>query len=354
MARSVHDNLDAFSSAEDASSSSTLLCTLIEKVDFGKDVERTLEALSNFRQVFTNVDEVKAALVERTLSLASLVLSSKGGGTHPTSSAFLRTLFSSTALTIPAIDDPLTRLRLYTAAATSALSCAALSQADNFFRAAVGEIPELPANRAFAKATNSATLITLGSSTLPPSLAAAQDDLLLVGKVSGLASSIASMPGHPELGGCYLVRGLTAALGKYPWSPSPSASPARPRATMALLPILHAWLEDPCTLTPIPGVDSNDVLFAGDLQFKEEVLGLHVGVWESVLSQTRESISGGHKGIALDTLIELLDPPLIKKVLTLDGKGCGPLLSGALSCLAELAPTHPLLASLSTLLSQKQ
>jgi hypothetical protein len=123
---------------------------------------------------------------------------------------------------------------------------------------------------------------------------------------------------------------------------------------MTLLPILQAWLEDPCTLPRIPGVDSNDVLFAGDVQFKEEVLGLHVGVWESVLSQTRESMSCGHKGIALDTLVELLDPPLVKKVLSLDRKGCGPLLSGALACLTELAPTHPLIQTLSTLLCQKQ
>ncbi len=107
MARAVHDNLDAFSSAEDTSSSSTLLCTLIEKVDFGKDVERTLDALSNFRQVFTNVDEVTAVLVERTLSLAEVVLTSRGGGAHPATAAFLRTVFSSAALTIPSIDDPL-------------------------------------------------------------------------------------------------------------------------------------------------------------------------------------------------------------------------------------------------------
>ena len=347
MARSVHDDIDAFSSAEDRSRVCGLLCALVEKVDFGRDGERTLETLAVVRQCLSNLDEVKAVLVERYLALAArtAAMAGAGGGALPPKlHAFLRAIFSAAAVTIPAIDDPLLRLRLYTAAATSALRHAALAQADALFRAAIGEIPELPAARAIASAITPLTLGSGSAAALPPALAALQLDLSVASHVSAIASAALAMPGHPELGGSYLARGLLAAVGKYPWSPSPAFSPARPRATMALLPLLQGWLEDPAPYPHIPGVDSNDVLYAGDAEHRAACTAVHRSVCEAVVAQVREAAESGDKGVALDVLGELLEVARLRKIVACD-PACAAVMQGALGVLRGLAPAHPAIAA---------
>lgn len=69
------------------------------------------------------------------------------------------------------------------------------------------------------------------------------------------------------------------------------------------------------------------------------------------MGHVREGVTEGHKSVALDILLELLDAPLVKKTLFLDKSGCGPHLSGALSYLSQLAPGHPAIAPLTSLLT---
>ncbi len=347
-----------------------LLCALIEKVDFGKDVERTLETLASVRQSLSNLDEVKVVLVERYLALAAHVgatarataaatpsaaagdAAATGAGAGagatplpPKVLAFLRAVFSAAAVTIPAIDDPLLRLRLYTSTATSALAHAALAQADALFRAAISEIPELPAARAIASATTPASLATSGFGALPPALAAQQLDLSVAAAIGALAQAALPMPGHPELGGTYLARGLLAAVAKYPWSPTPADSPARPRATMALLPLPQGWLEDPPPYPRIPGVDSNDVLYAGDAEHRAACLAVHRGVLEAAVAQLGEAATRGDKGVALDALSELLEVGSVRRIMACDAGGCRAVVQGAVGVLRGLAPSHPAIAA---------
>lgn len=367
MARAVHDDIDAFSSAEDRSRVCGLLCALVSKVDFGKDVERTLDTLAVLRQGLCSLDEVKVALVERYLALAGRVGAraaaaataaagagggpggGAGGGGAPLPAkalAFLRAVFSAAAVTIPAIDDPLQRLRLCTAAASCALAHGALAQADALFRAAIGEIPELPAARAIALAT--AASAPAGAAA-PPSAAAAAAalDQAVAAQVGVLAAAVLPMPGHPELGGTYLARGLLAALGKYPWSPSPAASPARPRAALALLALAQGWLADPPPYAPIPGVDSNAVLYAGDGEHRSACTALHRAVLEACAAQLGEAAERGDKGVALEGLCELLEPARVRRALACDDSegACRAALGGALGVLRGLAPAHPAIAA---------
>jgi hypothetical protein len=339
-----------------------LLCALVEKVDFGKDVERTLETLATVRQSLSNLDEVKVVLVERYLALAAHVgararaalaaatpaaaaEAAPAAPLPPKVVAFLRAVFSAAAVTIPAIDDPLLRLRLYTSTATSALAHSALAQADALFRAAISEIPELPAARAIALATTPASLSASGFGALPPALAAQQLDLSVAAQVGVLAQAALPMPGHPELGGTYLARGLLAAVAKYPWSPTPADSPARPRATMALLPLPQGWLEDPPPYATIPGVDSNDVLYAGDGEHRAACLAVHKGILEAAVAQMSEAATRGDKGVALEALSELLEVGSVRRILACDAGGCRAVVQGAVGVLRGLAPSHPAIAA---------
>ena len=367
MARAVHDHLDAFSSAEDRARACSLLCALVEKIDFGKDVERTLETLALVRQTLSNLDEVRVVLVERYLALAVRVGrrgssgSSSGGGSGgggtPSAAApfppkllsFLRSAFSAAAVTIPAIEDPLQRLRLYSAAASTALAHTALSQADAFFQAAIREVPDIPAARAASAAAAVLSPAAPSSSPhsslpadLPPAAAALALDQAVAGHIAALARAALPMPGHPELGGTYLARGLLTAVSKYPWSPSPPHSPARPRATLSLLPLLQGWLADPPPYARIPGVDSNDVLYGGDAEHRGACQALHRAVLEAVVEQLGQAAEGGDRGVALEVVCELLAKGSVARVLGCD-EGCRGVLVGAVGVLSRLAPAHPAL-----------
>jgi len=358
MARSVHDSIDAFSSAEERTQACGLLSSLIDKVDFGRDVERTLETLSLIRQSLSNLDEVKVVLTDRYLALgalrpptaaaaASAATAAAAAAPTPKLAAFRRAVFSAAAVTIPSIDDPLARLKCYTRAAAGALAAGALNHADAFFRGAIGEIPDLPAQRAIAAAANPALERGGGGGGGGGGRAATSDalqlDLSVASQIGAIAHAALGMPGHPELGGTYLARGLLNAVTKYPWSPSPPLSPARPRATLALLPLLQGWLEDPPPYAPIPGVDSNAVLYAGDGEYHASVAALHRSVLETACAQVGEAAEGGDKGVALDVLLELLEAPFLRRALGCD-PGCRDCLLRAAQIMRGLAPAHPLLA----------
>lgn len=343
MARAAHDDLDALSPGEEHAATSALLCGFIEKIDFGRDMERTLDFLATARQAFPNLDEPKAALVDRSLALADAALALVKGRHTQKTAAFVRAVFGAAAVTIPAIDDPLARLRLYIGAGTCALRSAALAQADGFFRAAVEEVPDLPAGRALAAATSPGL-----ASPLPPAMAAAQTDLAVAAQVGALAAALVPMPGHPDLGPFYLARGLLAALARYAWSPSPAASPARPRALLSLLPMLHAQAERPIP-GRVPGVEANDSLYAADATYGAQLAAVHRGTVEAVVKGVEEAVGAGQRGLAIEVLLELLEPPLLARCLEVD-PASGAALGKALDVLQGLAPQHTAIAGAAALL----
>ena len=345
MGRAAHDDLDALSPPEDHAATSALLCGFIEKIDFGRDMERTLDFLATARQAFPNLDEPKAALVDRSLALADTALALVKGRHTQKTAAFVRAVFGAAAVTIPAIDDPLARLRLYVGAGACALRSAALAQADAFFRSAVEEVPDLPAGRALAAATSP----TMASS-LPPAMAAAQTDLAVAAQVGALAAALVPMPGHPEKGPFYLARGLLAALSRYPWSPSPGASAARPRALMSLLPMLQAQAEKPIP-GRVAGVEANDALYAGDPTYPVQLASAHLAVAEAVVKSAEEAVAAGQRGLAIEVLLELLEPSLLARCLQVDAEGSLKVMHKACDALQALAPQHTALAAAAGMLA---
>ena len=68
----------------------------------------------------------------------------------------------------------------------------------------------------------------------------------------------------------YLARGLYNALTKYPWQSHVHAA-HKFAALASLLPLLRAMVQDPLP-DRIPGVDSNDVLYAGDASYRPDAV----------------------------------------------------------------------------------
>jgi hypothetical protein len=90
VARTIHDALDALSPEEDVRSGVDLLARFIARVDFGTDVERTLEFASSCRRAYPNLDDVKVAVIEKTLALATTAHGYARGRVTPKIHAFVR------------------------------------------------------------------------------------------------------------------------------------------------------------------------------------------------------------------------------------------------------------------------
>jgi len=224
VARALSDDLDALSSEEDVKTASDLLCAFVRKIDFGKDMERTLQVLSSARASLSRTDAVKQCVVECTLSLADRALEIVRGRHTAKTSAFTRAVLTSAAVGIPAVDDPILRLELYTRAGSCALRNVSVTHADMLFRAAVQELPELPSARSLAAAISSSTPVRVSPDAM------LELDAIVVARAEALMQAVVLMPGHPEHGPLYLVKGLLTAASRYPWSPSPAHSVLRSRS----------------------------------------------------------------------------------------------------------------------------
>jgi len=343
VARSVHGDVDALSSDDAVASASALLCAFIEKIDPGRDLERGLEVLTSLRQALPNLDAPKAALAERAVALADRARALAGGAETAASRAFARSAFAFVAALLPAIEDPLARLRAATSAGGAALRLACVSHADAFFRAAVGEIPDLAAARAVAAAAGVAGAGAGAGAAL---------DAALCAQVARLVELAIAMPGHPEAGPFYLARGILAALARHAWAPSAAASPLRPLACLSTLSLLHAQRAGaPLPVARIAGVDSNDVLYAGDAAYGDELRAAHGAALAAVVAQLDEAAAGGHKAVLLEAAPELLAPDMLREVLATDAAAAAPLVARAAALLRAVAPQHPALAPAAALVA---
>jgi hypothetical protein len=96
----------------------------------------------------------------------------------------------------------------------------------------------------------------------------------------------------------------------------------------------------------IPGVDSNDVLFAGDPKFKEELKALQKSVLEHVIQLFGEAELAFKAGdpssraIILEGVPEMVSKQSLVKILSLDLTGSVPFVEQSLLMLRGHAPDH--------------
>lgn len=338
VARTVHDSLDLLSPPEELSSAANLITAFMGKIDFGRDLERQLEILMDCRQSFTSIDALKGGIINAQLDLAMRALNFVKGRHTAKTSSFVRAIFASAATSIACLDDPFRRMEIAQKAAYVALQNGCISQADLLYRAAIQEIPELPS----AVAVNTA-LTGIGDN----------DGLIIDERLCILlidfTKGIIPMPGHPDHGPFYLARGLLNAIQKFPWSKG-SASVQRSKAVLLLLPVLHAYAQDPLP-GRIPGVDSNDVLYAGESSYKEElkliqrnILELYIGYCNEAKAAADADPGSSAKGVLTTTIPELLKVNVINGILDLD-IGTLPAIEAATLLLKGVAPDHPLVKS---------
>lgn len=63
IAKTMHDKIDSMSEESEINRISMLICKIIRKIDFGKDLDKTLNVLTTARGMFVNLEEVTECLI---------------------------------------------------------------------------------------------------------------------------------------------------------------------------------------------------------------------------------------------------------------------------------------------------
>jgi len=173
----------------------------------------------------------------------------------------VRACLSFAFITIPSIEDVFVRLRLYLLSSEAALQCLSLPQADAFLKTAITVIPEIP------------TTINVDSQII-------NTEDTLVGFIQQFIALLVVVPGSPDLGPFYLLKGLQNVINDYNWE----RSDAKVRIYLAMLALISTQAQAKLPYH-ISKVDSNDVLYYGDDEYMEEAKSIASGLITDTLIQ---------------------------------------------------------------------
>ena len=66
----MHDKIDFMSEQAEIDRISAIIMAIITKVDYGRDLDKTLNVYTDARGLFINLDAVTETLIQRTIGLA--------------------------------------------------------------------------------------------------------------------------------------------------------------------------------------------------------------------------------------------------------------------------------------------
>ena len=306
IARSLHDSLDSLSVDDERKQISDLLCRFVTLIDFGNNLEQQLNILVDCRAAFPNLDSVKDRLVLSVVHLAARAHAMVKGKHNRKTSAFVKACLACCHITIPSIDNVFRRLYLFLHCGQVALINGCLPQTDTFFKAAISIIPDIP------QSTN----YDYDRQRLP-------SEPRLLEFFKSFLSSLIIVPGHPEHGPFYLIKGLRNAVSKYEWK---EGHGGKTELFIYILPVLSAWSQRKLPYC-IDSVDSNDSLFGGNALFLGQCADQFVELFDEILvglSEGAEYENGNDKAKkrCADLIVLLVNVLVVNVDLSESSKIC--------------------------------
>ncbi|XP_076750545.1 VPS35 endosomal protein-sorting factor-like isoform X2 [Xylocopa sonorina] len=144
IARIMHDSVSALTVEDEKRQIGQLICSLVQRVDYGRDFEKQLNFYAEARAAFPNLDSVHIQLVQCVNRLSVDTRKIVRGHHTRRTSAFVRACAAFCFITIPSLTLVHTRLQLYLLSGQVALLNQCLGQADACFKAALSLVPEMP------------------------------------------------------------------------------------------------------------------------------------------------------------------------------------------------------------------
>jgi uncharacterized membrane protein YgcG len=301
IGRTLHNSLDSLSDDSEKRHISYLLCSFINQIDFGKDLEQQLNIYVECRSIFPNLDLVQDKLIMGVCSLAIKAYRYMRGRHTKKTSAFSKACLAFCHITIPSIADMSRKLLLQLYCAQIALLNQNLPQTDTFLKSFISLIPEMSSEGGAAGGaggggggdggTSGGTSSgggTSGSVGTSVSVSASVENKRIYNEeklylmIKSLLSTLVIAPGHPEHGPFYLIQGLLNALTRFSWGTSSSS-------TQFQLKIYYDIVSLLCTLSQrsfpyrIQFIESNDKLYGGTVEYLQELNDLLMTVIQEIL-----------------------------------------------------------------------
>ncbi|MEJ1273914.1 VPS35 endosomal protein sorting factor like [Cricetulus griseus] len=272
ICKTMHDSVNALTLEDEKRMLAHLINGFIKMVSFGRDFEQQLSFYVESRSMFCNLEPVLVQLIHSVNRLAMETRKVMKGNHSRKTAAFVRACVAYCFITIPSLVGIFTRLNLYLHSGQVALANQCLSQADAFFKAAIGLIPEVPKT------------ISIDGKLRP-------SEPFLLEFLCNFFSTLLIVPDHPEHGVLFLVRELLNVIQDYTWEDN---SDDKIRIYTSVLHLLSAMSQD-TYLYHIDKVDSNDSLYGGDSKFLAE----NSKLCEAVMAQILEHLKTLAKDEAL-------------------------------------------------------
>merc|ERR1711916_418760 len=103
VARNLHDSVDSLTFEDERKQISSLICEFIDKIEYGKDVQKTLNKMVECRAAFPNLDKVQDRLVLRVAGLTMQAHRLVKGKHSRKTISFVKACLAYCHITIPSI-----------------------------------------------------------------------------------------------------------------------------------------------------------------------------------------------------------------------------------------------------------
>ena len=144
LCKALHDSVSALTLEDDRRQISGLIISFLKHVSFGRDFESQLNFYVDSRANFSNLEPVLSFLVHRVNTLAMETRRIVKGYHTKKTTSFVRACIAFSFITIPSLEDVITRLQLYLSSSYVSLINSCLPQTDAFLKTAITLIPHLP------------------------------------------------------------------------------------------------------------------------------------------------------------------------------------------------------------------
>ncbi|EDV92899.1 VPS35 endosomal protein sorting factor-like [Drosophila grimshawi] len=261
LGKILNDSVNALSVEDERRQISQLINGFINKVHFGRDLEKQLSFYVEARGTFSNLDAVYVTLVH-----AACKLTMRSDYRQATKSlGFVKACIAYCFITIPSISSVQQKMDLYLLCGQLALRHLCLGQADACFEAALQLVNELPA-------------ASVDFEGKPRCL-----ERYLVAYLCNMLATLIIVPDSPEQDVLYFLRLLLEIVGRRSFK-SNSTAP-----TIIYLHALDMLYVQSLEQFPyhVDGVISNDSLYGHDAKFLAEVNRLCGQVVDSILLQLK-------------------------------------------------------------------